>query len=53
MEKELERYEGRLKAEIHIDSLRLIVNKHQIGKPQAIMEYMDSVSRNSLSFMKN
>ena len=50
MTKELERLGEGLKAEIHIDLLR-ISQKNQIGKCQATMEYMNSSSRNSPLFM--
>ena len=40
-----------LKVEIHIDLLRTTLKKDQIGKHQAMMEYMDSGSRNSSQFI--
>ena len=43
--------EGR-KAEIHVDLLRTTLKKYQIKKRQAMMEYMDSGSRNSPPSMK-
>ena len=51
MAKELEGLEEGPKAEIHIDLLRTTLKKHQIGKRQAMMAYMDSSSRNSPSFL--
>ena len=44
MAKELEGLEEGAKAEKHIENNTKI---YQIGKPQAMMEYMDSGSRNS------
>ena len=38
------------KAEIHIDLLKTTLNKYQIGKRLAMMEYMASGSRNSPPF---
>ena len=35
------------KAEIHIDLQRMTLKKYQIGKRQAMMEYMDAGLRNS------
>ena len=49
MAKEVGLEEG-LKAEIHIDLLRTTLKKYQIGKRQAMMEYMDSGSGNSSPF---
>ena len=51
MAKELERLEDRQKARIHTDLLKMTLKKYKIGKRQAMMEYMDSGSRNSLPFM--
>ena len=48
MTKELERLEEGPKAEIYIDLLKATLKKYKIGKRQAMMEYMDSGSRNSL-----
>ena len=48
MAKELGLEEGP-KAEIHMDLRRMTLKKYQIGKRQAMMEYMDSDSRNSPS----
>ena len=45
------RTQRRLKAEIHIDLLRTTLKKYQIGNHQAMMEYIDSGSRNSPLFM--
>ena len=39
------------KTEIHMDLLRKTQKENQIGKRQAMMEYVDSGSRNSLPFM--
>ena len=50
MTKELEGLEEGLKAEIHIDLLKTTLKKYQTGKRQAMMEYMDSGSRNSPPF---
>ena len=38
------------KVEIHVDLLQKTLKKYQIGKCQAMMEYMDSGSRNSPPF---
>ena len=46
MAKELEELEEEPKAEIHLDLLKTTKKKYQIGKLQAMMEYMDSGSRN-------
>ena len=51
MAKELEGFEEGPKAEILIDLLRMKLKTYQIGKRQALMEYMDSGSRNSPPFM--
>ena len=48
MAKELEGLEKYRKSEIHIDLLRTTLKKYQIGKHQAMIEYMDS--RNSPPF---
>ena len=40
------------KAEIHTDLLKKTVKKYQIGKRQAMIENMDSGSRNSPPFTK-
>ena len=40
-----------LKAEMHIDLLKITLKKYQTGKRQAMMEYMVSGSRNSPPFM--
>ena len=47
MTKELEGLEEGLKVEILIDLLKTTLKKYQTGKRQAMMEYMDSGSRNS------
>ena len=51
MAKEFKGLEEGLKAEIHIDLLKTTLKKYQIGKCLAMMEYMDSGSRNSPPFM--
>ena len=51
MVKELERLEEGPKAEIHLDLQKISLKKYQIGKRQAIMDYMDYDSRNSPLFM--
>ena len=51
MAKELEGLEDGPKVEIHKDLLRTTLKKYQIRKYQAMMEYMDSASRNSPPFM--
>ena len=48
--KEFEGLEEGPKAELHIDLLKTTLKKYQIGKRQAMMEYMDSGSRNSPPF---
>ena len=53
MAKEFEGLEKRLKAEMHIDLFRTTLKKYQNGKRLAMMEYMDSESRNSLPFTKD
>ena len=50
MTKELEGLKEGSKVEIHIDSLKTTLKIYQIGKHQAMMEYMDSGSRNSPRF---
>ena len=50
MTKELEGLEEGPKAEINVDLLKTTLKKYQIGKRQAMMEYMDSGSRNLLPF---
>ena len=50
MTKELEGLEEGPKAEIYIDLHKTTLKKHQIGKRQAMMEYMVSGSRNSPPF---
>ena len=52
MTKEFEGLEEGPNAEIHIDLLKKH-KKYQIGKRLAIMEYMESASRNSLPFTTN
>ena len=49
-DKRVKIFEEGPKAEIHINLLRTTLKKYQIGKRQAIMEYMDSGSRNSTPF---
>ena len=49
--KELEGIKKGQKAKIHIDLLWMTQKNYQIGKRQAMMEYMDSGSRNSPPFM--
>ena len=49
--KELEGLEEGPKAGILIDLLRMTLKEYQIGKRQAMMENMDSGSRNSPLFM--
>ena len=44
MTKELERFKGSLKAEIHIDLLKMTLEKYQTGKRHAMAEYMVSSS---------
>ena len=51
MAKDLKGLKEGPKAEIHIYLLRTTLKKYQIGKRLAMMEYMDSDSRNSLPFM--
>ena len=46
--RELEGLKEVPKAEIHIDLLKTTLKKYQIGKRQAMMEYMVSDSRRSL-----
>ena len=53
MAKELERLEEGPKAELHNDLLRTTLKEYQIGKRQAMMEYMDSNSRYSPPLMTN
>ena len=53
MTKELEGLEEGPKAEIRIDLLKKSIKKYQIGKHQAMIEYMDSGSRDSPSFTTN
>ena len=53
MTKELEGLEESPKGEIHTDLLKTMLRKYQIRKHQAMMEYMDSGSRNSTPFMIN
>ena len=50
MTKELEGLVEDSKAEIHIDLLKTTLKKYQIGKRQAMMEYMVSGPRNSPPF---
>ena len=50
MTRELKGLEEGPKAEIHIHLLKTKLKIYQIGKHQAMMEYMDSSSRNSSSF---
>ena len=49
-DRELEALEENLKAKIHINLLKKTLKKYQTGKRQAMMEYMDSGSRNSPPF---
>ena len=51
MAKELEGLEEGPKVEIHTNLFKTTLKKYQIKKCQAMMEYMDSGSRNSHSFM--
>ena len=51
MTKEVEGLEECPKAEIPIDLLKTTLEKYQIWKCQAMMEYMVSGSRNSPPFM--
>ena len=53
MTKELEGLEEGPKGELHIDLLITTLKKFQTGKRQAIMEYMDSGSRNSPPFTRD
>ena len=48
--RELEGLEEGPKAEIHIGLLKTTLKKYQIGKRQAMVEYMVSGSRNSPPF---
>ena len=50
MTRELEGLKEGPKVEIHIDLLKTTLKKYQIGKRQAMMEYMVSGSRNSPPF---
>ena len=50
MTKELEGLEEDPKAEIPIDLIKTKLKKYQTGKRSAMMEYMDSGSRNSPPF---
>ena len=50
MTKELKELKEGLKAEIDIDLLKTTLKKYQIRKRPAMMEYMDSGSRNSPPF---
>ena len=49
-DKELERLEEGPKLERHIDSLKMTLKEYQTGKRRAMIEYMDSGSRNSPPF---
>ena len=51
MAKELKGLEEGPKVGIHIDLLTMKLKKYQIGKHQAMIEYMDFSSRNSTPFM--
>ena len=50
MTRELKGLEEGSKAEIHIELLKKTLKRYQTGKRQAMMEYMDSGSRNSPPF---
>ena len=51
MTKELEGLKEGPKAKRHIDLFRTTLKKYQIGKHLAMIEYIDSGSRNSPPFM--
>ena len=48
MKKELQRLEEGPKVNIHVDSIRATLKRHQIGKRQAMMACMDTSLKDSL-----
>ena len=50
MTRELEELEEGTKLELHIKLLKKTLKEYKTGKPQAMMEYMGSGSRNSPPF---